>query len=130
MRKAKGINIHSLQEEAKKSEDNEAFTVLARMQNCRIGVGARLETPENTAFFVEVIVTLCASHHPVNLDLVEKNLLLLRRLEARGYVLNCEEDICISCELSVPSKNLIAENKATSSIVKKFKHAANKVHCV
>jgi hypothetical protein len=112
--------IHSLQEEAKKSEDDEAFTVVTKIKNCRIGVGARLESPENIVFFVEVLVNLCTSHHPVNLDFVEKRLLLLRQLEERGYVLNCEEDGCISCELTIPSKNLIAECEVTSSIIKKY----------
>ncbi len=119
MKEANEINIYSLQEEAKKSEDNEAFTVVSRTQNCRIGVGARLESPENPVFFVEVLVSLCGSHHPVNLDFLERKLLLLRQLEERRYVLNCEEDGCISCELTVPSKNLIAECEVTSLIIKK-----------
>lgn len=102
MKKENKININSLQEKAKKSEDNEAFQVLEKMQNCRIGVGARLESPENPTFFIEVIVPLCATHRAVDLDLVEKTLLLLRRLDNRGYVLNYE-DGSISCELTVQS---------------------------
>ena len=117
MKKVSKINIQSLQEEAKKSEVKEAFTVVAKMQNCRIGVGARLESPETSAFFVEVLVSLFTSHHPLNLDLVEKNLFLLRQLDERGYVLNCEEDGCISCELIVPSEKLITECEATTLII-------------
>lgn len=119
MRKANKINIHFLQEEAKKSEDKEAFTVLARIPNCRVGVGARLESPEQTVFFVEIIVSLCAGHHVVNLDFLEKNLAILRQLKERGYVLTCEGDGTVSCELAVPSKNLTAEYEAATLIIER-----------
>lgn len=114
MREANKINIHFLQEEAKKSEDKEAFTVLARMPNYRVGVGARLESPEQPIFFVEIILSLCAGHHVVDLDFLEKSLVILRQLKERGYVLTCEEDGTVSCELTVSSKNLTAEYEAAT----------------
>ena len=117
MKKINRITINSLQKEAKTSEHNDAFQVLARMQNCRVGVGARLETAENPYFFVEVLVSLCTSDHTVNLDLVEKSLHLLKQLERWGYALNCEDDGSISCELTVSSKNLAAEYEAIINLV-------------
>ena len=117
MKKINRITINSLQQEAKMSEHNEAFQVLTRMQNCRVGVGARLESVENPSFFVEVLVSLCTSDHTVNLDLVEKNLHLLKQLEKRGYALNCEDDGSISCELTVSSNNLAAECEAIINLV-------------
>jgi hypothetical protein len=119
MNSADKIDIRSLQKEAKKSEDNEAFTVLARMQNCRIGVGARLESSAEPTFFIEVLVSLCTCQDDVDLDLIEKKVSLLSRLKERGYLLSCEEDGCVSCELTVPSKNLITEYEVTSSMIKK-----------
>jgi hypothetical protein len=119
MRKANKINIHSLQEEAKKSEDKEAFTILARMPNCRVGVGARMESPANPVFFIEIIVGLCAGHHAVNLNSLEKNLLVLRQLKERGYLLVCEEDGTVSCELTVPSERLTAEYEAAILTIEK-----------
>ena len=117
MKETNGINIDSLLKEAK-SEHNEAFQVLARMQNCRVGVGARLESGEYPSFFIEVLVRLCTSDRSVNLELVETNLRLLKQLEKRGYVLNCEEDGSISCELPVSLKNLIAECEAILDVVR------------
>jgi hypothetical protein len=111
-RETNKINTHFLQEEAKKSEDKEAFTVLARMPRYRVGVGARLESPEQTIFFVEIIVSLCAGHHILNVDSLEKSLVTLRQLKERGYVLTCEEDGTVSCELTVPSKSLTVEYEA------------------
>lgn len=118
MKETNRIRTYSLREEAKKSEDKEAFKVLAKTQSCRVGVGARFESGKNPSYFVEVLVSLCTSDRSVNLDLMEKNLLLLKQLEKRGYVLNCEEDGSISCELTVHSKNLTAECEATSLIIR------------
>jgi len=118
MRNANEINIHSLQKEAENSGDKEAFTVLDKMHNCRIGVGARLESPAKPIFFIEIITNLCANHHAVvDLNLLEKNLLILRQLKERGYLLTCEEDGTISCELAVPSENLLTEYEAAILII-------------
>ena len=117
MKESTRIHIDALEGEAKKSEEKEAFKVLVKMQNCRVGAGARYDSADNLSFFVEVIVSLCASNSPVNLDLVEKNLVLLRRIEEGGYVLYCEEDGSILRELTVPSKNLISECEVMNSIV-------------
>jgi hypothetical protein len=125
---AKDIRIHSLQEQAKKSEDGEAFRVLTRIYNCRIGVGARVEPTEKPTFFIEVLVSVCRGRDPVDLDRIEKSLFLLRQLKKRGYVLNCEEDGCISCELTVSPRNLIAESETTNSIMSSLEqeHSAEK----
>jgi hypothetical protein len=120
MRKANIINIDSLQEEAEMSEDKEAFAVLARLRNCRVGVGARMEPPAKPVFFIEIIASLCADHHTVNLNSLENKLLVLRKLKERGYRLICEEGGAISCELAVPSQNLTLEYDAAISILKKY----------
>jgi hypothetical protein len=120
MRKANKIDSHSLQEEAKESEDKEAFAVLARMRNCRVGVGARMESPAKPIFFIEIIVSLCADHHTMDLNSLEDSLLVLRKLKERGYVLTCEEDGVVSCELAVPSENLTVECEAAIPILKEI----------
>lgn len=119
MKEANKIDINSLQEEAKKSEEKEAFTVLARTSGYRVGVGVRLKAPANPIFFVEIIASLCPRHHAVNLNSLEKNLHILKQLKERGYVLTCDEDGTISCELPVPSENLVAEYKVVNSIIEK-----------
>ena len=120
MREENKINVNSLQEEAEKSEDKEAFTVLARLPGYRVGVGARLEF-SNPTFFVEIIANVCAGHHAVNLNSLKKNLSVLSQLQERGYLLTCEGDGTISCEVAVPSENLKAEYETAISIVEKQK---------
>ena len=119
MRRAKKIDAHSLQEEANRSEDKEAFAVLTRIRDFRVGVGARLESPAKPIFFIEIIASLCADRSVVNLNSLENKLLILRKLKERGYVLTCEEDEVISCELVVPSENLTLEYDAAILIIKK-----------
>ena len=119
MKETDKIDINSLQEKAKKSESKEAFTVLARTQGYRVGVGARLKAPANPIFFVEIIASLCPHPRIVDINLLEKNLHVLKQLTERGYVLTCDEDGTVSCELAVPSKNLAAECEAANSIIEK-----------
>ena len=119
MRRANKIDPHSLLEEANQSEDKEAFAVLTKIQDFRIGVGARLESPAKPIFFIEIIATLCADRSVVNLNSLENKLLILKKLKERGYVMTCEEYQAISCELAVPSENLTLEHEAAILIIKK-----------
>ena len=119
MRRTNKIDSDSLLEEANQSEDKEAFAVLTRIQDFRIGVGARLESPAKPIFFVEIIATLCADRLVVNLNSLENKLLILRKLKEKGYVLTCEEEEAISCELAVPSEKLTLEYEAAILIIKK-----------
>jgi hypothetical protein len=120
MREANKINTQSLQEEAKKSEDKEAFIVLTRMPNFRVGAGARMESPAKLIFFIEIIASLCANHQAVNLNSLEKNLFILKQLKERGYMLTCEEIGTISCELAVPSESLKAEYESAILMIEKL----------
>lgn len=120
MKKISRNNVDSLQYEAERSEDNEAFKVLAKIYDCRIGMGARLESSGEPTFFVEVLVSLCTGRNQVNLNIMENKLSLLRRLNQNGYVLNCEEDGCVSCELNVQSKSLAAECMTARSILERY----------
>jgi len=118
MKEISKVDVDYLREEAKKSENKEAFTVLARTHAYRVGVGARLETSASPIFFVEIIARLCPRNHPVNLHSLEKNLNILKQLKERGYRLT-GEDGTISCELLVQSEDLVAEYKTANSIIEK-----------
>jgi hypothetical protein len=118
MEKAEKIDADSLYETANNSEEKEALTILARMRNCRVGVGARVHSPTKTTFFIEIVAHLCAGHQSVNLNSMENSLLILRELNERGYVLKCEDGF-VSCELPVPSEKLNEEYDAAIFIIKK-----------
>jgi hypothetical protein len=120
MKESRRINTNSLQRDAEKSEDKEAFAVLAKTPCYRVGVGARLESRANPTFFVEIIMSLCASRQEVNLHLLERNLVALKKLKKRGYQLASEGDGTIVCELPVKSENLTTEYDAARLIVEEF----------
>ncbi len=120
MRRNNKIDTYSLQEQAKKSEDKEAFAPLARMRNCRVGVGARIECSSKPIFFIEIIANLCSGQDILNLNSLENNVRILRRLGEKGYLLTCEEDGSVLCELTVPSENLAGECKSALFMMRKY----------
>ncbi len=117
MKKPNNIDLHKLEEGARRSYDHEAFRVVKGIQNCRIGVGSRLASSGGFAFFIEVLVNLCEEHHPLDLDSMESYLLALRQLKNRGYSLSCEGNGCISCEFVAETSSVVKEYKAASAIV-------------
>jgi hypothetical protein len=119
MRKARPPDVKALERGARKSQDKESFQVLAKMRNYRIGVGARLDSSGETCFFLEVLVDPCGNRSSLDLDLMEKSLMVLRELSERGYTLTCEEDGSVSCEKSTAPEKVDFEKQAVDAVVKR-----------
>ena len=98
------------------SQDGESFKVLRKSQNYRIGVGVRRESANRLLFFLEVLVSMCVVGCTVDLERMERNLLLLKQLKNVGCSLTCEENSCISCEIAVASQDLAKEYAKIDSI--------------
>ena len=111
--------MQALQEAAENSEHKESYLVLAKNRNYRLGVGVRLPSPTQSSFFLEVLVHLCSNDSQVDLVLLEKKLSLLRELQERKYVLNCQNDSSIFSEITVPAETLEAEYGTIESIAKR-----------
>ena len=120
MKETKLIDIKVLLEKAKNSEHKESYRVLERSRNYRIGIGARLEPPDQPSFFFEILVYLCPQSSKFDLQVLEKNLVFLKELQAREYSLSCQDDKCITCETTVPPQNLAAEYETIKSIIKRI----------
>jgi hypothetical protein len=118
MNKEKTIDIQALQKDAENSEHGEAYGVLDRSSNYRIGVGARLTPSGQPLFFLEVVVQSCLESSEVDLQLLEKSLVFLKELKARGYTLNCEGDGSISCEVTVSPRNIASEYETIRLAIK------------
>lgn len=119
MNATRRINVQALQEAAENSEHKESYLVLAKNRNYRLGVGVRLPSPTQSSFFLEVLVHLCSNDSQVDLVLLEKKLSLLRELQERKYVLNCQNDSSIFSEITVPAETLEAEYGTIESIAKR-----------
>ena len=74
--------------------------------------------PNTTSFFVEVIVCLCPCNSKADLEVLEKSVSCLKKLEDRLYSLTCEDDNYISCEATVPSPNLVQEYGKVKALMK------------
>jgi len=112
------LDAAKLLEEAKASEHKEAYQTLMRSTNYRIGAGARRTPSNTTSFFVEVIICLCPCNNKADLEVLEKTLSCLKKLEARRYSLSCEDDNHISCEATVPAPNLAQEYDKVRALMK------------
>ena len=118
MNQTKRIYTKALIEEAKISRDKEAYKMLEKTPSYRIGVGARVDSPNPTSFFIEVIVKLSTEHDEVNLPRLEKTLRLLEALQKRGYSLTYQGDKSISCETTTSLCEIFQEYTATKSLLK------------
>jgi len=117
MKKLRATDIQTLAKEAKNSEHKEAYRVLSKDSNYRIGIGARLAPSGQLSFFIEVLVYLFTKHSEIDLPLLERKLGFLEVLEKRGYSLTCQDDSCISCEITVTPGNLASECETIRSEV-------------
>ena len=117
MNQTKPIDTKALMEEAKTSRNKEAYKMLEKTPSYRIGVGARVDSPNPTSFFIEVIVKLSTEHDEVNLPRLEKILRLLKALQKRGYSLTYQDGNSISCEKTTSIHEISQECNATKSII-------------
>ena len=117
MKEKSQIDIKLLKTEAKTSEHRESYRVRQRSRNYRIGVGARLGPSDQPSYFLEVVIHLCPSPPEVDTAHLEKDLTLLKELEAKGYSLSCEDDGSISCEIDLTPDDLDTEYEAVKSTV-------------
>ena len=83
--------------EARVSEHNEAYQPMGRLDGIRIGVGAKFPPPDETTFFMEVVIHLNTGPGP-DLKELERNLETMRGLEATGFSLNIQDDGGFICE--------------------------------
>jgi hypothetical protein len=102
------ISADELLDTAKKSADKESYRVMHKTQLYRIGVGARVTSPD-TSFFVEIIVNLSDETKKVDLARLENITRFLRILHSRKYALNYEDDNCIQCETTKAGQDLNEE---------------------
>jgi hypothetical protein len=101
-----------LLDEATNSEDRESYRIIERNKNYRIGAGVELAPSGQPLFFIEVIVHLCEDLCNVDLTLLDRNLLFLKELRARGYSILSHDDSFVYCQKSVKPDDLIPEYEA------------------
>jgi len=118
LNQTKPIDTKVLIEKAKTSKDKEAYKLLEKTTSYRIGVGARVDKPDLSSFFIEIVFNLSTENGEVNLLRLEKTLRLLKTLKAKGYSLTYQGDNSISCETTTSIDELSHEYVAAKAMVK------------
>jgi len=109
MRSIKKIDSGRLNPDAARIESPESYRVIHQCPHYRIGFGTRVIGENLYSSFVEVAVTLLHDRPQINIELLEKDLKIVKGLQARGYTLNCHDDACVSAELCLPPQKMQAE---------------------
>jgi hypothetical protein len=112
------IDTTELIKKARDASDKETYRPLQKTPLYRIGVGARVPPPNAPSFFVEIIVALSDKTKKVDLPRLEKILEFLKKLQAKNYTLQYENDNCISCETEIEQKNLNQEYDSIKILTK------------
>jgi hypothetical protein len=113
------IDVRVLEDEAKTSEHKESYRELVRSREYRIGIGAKLDTSDHLSIFIEINLNLCPEVG-VDISLMEKKLMLMKELEARGYVLSCDGENDASCEMTLSAENLDSEYDTVKSLINRI----------
>jgi hypothetical protein len=114
------IDTQSLQKMAEASEDKEAYQLVAKTGQYRVGVGARLPMPtQASVFFVEIVLNMCPACTKADLTFLQHALNSLKMLEKNGYMLTCQDDNSILCEKLATETTLQGELGAAISLIEK-----------
>lgn len=119
MKPNRQVNTKNLLKHAKASQHKEAYRTLDKTPNYRIGIGARLNTPDAPSFFIEILLYLCPNPTKVDLVAMEQGLIALKDLQTRSYTLTNQDDHCISCEATLDAQKLFTEYAAIKVMLEK-----------
>ncbi len=108
------IDVERLAEEARASEHGEAYRAMAKSEDYRIGIGARVNG--GLVYFIEVVAPV-TSGPQVELGEMERSLDVLKRLEEEGFTLTPQEDGSISGEFLVSKGGLEDAYERVLSII-------------
>jgi hypothetical protein len=117
------IDVRSLLKEAQSSEHKESFRVLEKTKDYRIGVGVRIST-KSPSFFLEVIIYQHSTKEHLTVSDITQQLPLLKKLQERGYLVSCQDEVCSVLEMTIPRDSLLVELAyLKTSICKTFQHS-------
>ena len=121
MKPNKPVNAKDLLKQAKASQHKEAYQIMSKTANYRVGIGARLplSPTQMPSFFIEIIINLCPACSKADLVFLGKALVCLKGLEKDGYSLTCQDGNCISCEKLVPEQSLQAEFETVNALMER-----------
>jgi len=112
------INIESMKEKAKASDYNETYHIIEQNGDFRIGTGVRMKEPEESDFFIEVVIILCDDGEDVDLSILKDKIDVIDELMDSGYEAKCDDDNSITCEKKIKGSNFEDEFLGLKKILK------------
>ncbi len=95
------MDLESLLERSRSSEDGEAYAPVAKGVGFRIGVGARRGSGGEPLVFVEVVLNPFPDRPRVRSEQLRSDGARVSWLVSRGYTVACDTDGTITCERNV-----------------------------
>jgi hypothetical protein len=107
----------SLLDRARNSDDGEAYASIAKGAGFRIGVGGRTARGRDPSLFVEVVLDPFPERPRVNPGRLADQSEIVAWLEARGYLVACDDDGTITCERTVDANRAAEEVQAVKRLL-------------
>jgi hypothetical protein len=117
MEKNPDVNVEKLAEGAKSSDDGEGYVVVARGDNFKIGLIARIEENSKMNFSMELLVQLLEDKRQVDPSRIKNVMDIVGILIDRGYYLTSEEGGWIFGEYSATYERIKDEMEFLISLI-------------
>lgn len=111
------VSTKALLRRARESEGGEAYTSVAKGPGFRIGAGARVQPNRGSTVFVEVLLDPFPDRPRVVPGHLAQGGVVIEQLEARGYVVACDDDGTIACERTVAPQAVAGEIRALRRLI-------------
>ena len=112
-----GIDPVELAERARASDEGEAYVVVERGAELKLGVGVCCAACEKPAYFIEVVVCMCPEDGMPDLDRMLEKIYFLKSLRIMGFHLRCE-DYGVSCDKYTPVERFREDCEAVVALVR------------
>ena len=114
------VDIKKLKADAVNSCCKESYLVLEKNSTFRIGAGARVGDDSDILLFIDVSINLCPGNSNLNTSVLEKGILLAKKLKGLNYELDCQ-DGQINCEKEISGNELNTEYDSIIEILDELK---------
>lgn len=101
--------IETLTEKAYDSEHNEAYLRLKNEKTYLLGLRATITSHNQPEYYLDATFYLCTDKHTLNIPYLKTITTLVETLEKQGYIVSCQEGLCIFAEKQVTKDTSIIE---------------------
>ena len=97
--------IETLTEKAYDSEHKEAYLRLENKKTYLLGLRATITNHNQPEYFLDATFYLCTDQHKLNIPYLKEITILVETLEKHGYIISCQEGLCLFAEKQITKDN-------------------------